>query len=254
MTRLTVIIMTYNEAEHIVDCIEAARNASDDVLVFDSYSTDETASLAEGAGARVRYHPFENYSRQRNAALDSVEGETGWVLFVDADERVTPELAAEVQQAIEQPGYAGWRIPRHNYIFGKLTRGAGWYPDYQLRLLRVGAAHYDPERRVHEYAELDGAEGTLSQHFVHYNYKGFDQFVAKQREYTAYDARILYEQGIRPKPQNYILQPLRHFWWRFVTLKGYRDGLHGLWLSLLMGWYELRKYWILRALWQQKTG
>ena len=73
------------------------------------------------------------------------------------------------------------------------------------------------------------------------------QFADKQRRYTAYDARILFEQGVRPKPQNYVLQPLRQFWWRFVTLKGYIDGLHGLRLSLLMAWYEFRKYLLLRA-------
>ncbi|MEP7291857.1 MAG: hypothetical protein ABI835_08730, partial [Chloroflexota bacterium] len=81
-------------------------------------------------------------------------------------------------------------------------------------------------------------------------YRDLRQFTDKQRRYVAYDARIMLEQGIRPKPQNFVLQPLRQFWWRFVTLKGYRDGLHGLRLCLLMAWYELRKYLALRRLWQ----
>jgi hypothetical protein len=172
------------------------------------------------------------------------------VLFVDADERVTPELAAEVRQVIEHVGYAGWRVPRFNYIFGRLTRGAGWYPDYQTRLLKVGAAQYDPERQVHELVILNEAEGTMQQHFIHYNYRDVAQFIHKQQRYSAYDARILHEQGIRPKPQNYILQPWRQFWWRFVTLNGYQDGLHGLRLSLFLAWYEFRKYQQLRALWR----
>ena len=253
MATLTVIIITYNESEHIADCIESARFA-DDILVFDSFSTDQTVQLAEQSGARVLQRVFDNYANQRNAALDATAGKADWVLFVDADERVTPELAQEVCTTIEKPDYAGWKIPRHNYIFGKLTLGAGWYPDYQLRLLRVGSARYDPERQVHEVVLLDGNEGTLEQQLIHYNYRNVSQFRYKQRKYTAYDARILYEQGIYPKPQNYILQPLRQFRWRFFTLKGYRDGWHGLRLSLLMTWYEFRKYVVLWQLWRNKTG
>lgn len=246
--RLAAIILTYNEAQHITACIDSLRFA-DQIIVFDSFSTDDTVQLAQSAGAQVIQHAFANYASQREAALEAVRGAADWVLFVDADERVTDALAAEVRASIERPGVAGYRIPRDNYIFGRLTRGAGWYPDYQTRLLRVGAVHYDLTRQVHEVVVLDGAEGTLQHPFIHYNYRDLPQFLEKQRRYTAYDARILYEQGVRPKPQNFVLQPLRQFWWRFVTLKGYGDGLHGLRLSLLMAWYELKKYVILRGLW-----
>lgn len=248
--RLAAIVLTYNEAQHIVACIDSLRFA-DTIIVFDSFSTDDTVQLAQNAGAQVIQHAFANYASQREAALEAVRGAADWVLFVDADERVTDALAAEVRASIERPGVAGYRIPRDNYIFGRLTRGAGWYPDYQTRLLRVGAVHYDLTRQVHEVVVLDGAEGTLQHPFIHYNYRDLPQFLEKQRRYTAYDARILYEQGVRPKPQNFVLQPLRQFWWRFVTLKGYGDGLHGLRLSLLMAWYELKKYVILRGLWNQ---
>ena len=249
MTHLAAIILTYNEAEHIQACVESVCFA-DSVLVFDSYSTDETVELAQNTGAEVIQNTFHNYAQQRNDALTAVTERAGWVLFVDADERVTPELATEIRGAMERPDYAGWAIPRHNYIFGKLTLGAGWYPDYQTRLLRVGAARYDPTRQVHEVVQLDGAEGKLENPLVHYNYTDMAQFVAKQHKYTTYEAQVMYEQGIRPKPQNYILQPLRHFRYRFFTLNGYQIGLHGLRLSLLMSWYELKKYLVLRRLWR----
>lgn len=247
--RLAAIILTFNEAHHIAACIASARFA-DRVIVFDSFSTDRTVELARTAGVDVIQHAFADYASQRNAALKAAESLADWVLFVDADERVTPELADEVREKIELPGYSGWRIPRHNYLFGKRTRGAGWYPDYQTRLLKVGSARYDPERPVHEVVLLDQPCGTLDNAFVHYNYRDVQQFHAKQRRYTAYDARILHQQGVRPKPHTYVLQPLRHFWWRFITLKGYRDGWHGLHLSALMAWYELQKYVMLRWLWQ----
>ena len=253
MSTLAAIILTRNEAAHVQACIDSVRFA-DLVLVVDSLSADGTQDLARAAGAEVIERPFEDYADQRNAALEAVQARADWVLFVDADERITPELAAEVRSTLGETGYAGWRIPRHNYIFGRLTRGAGWYPDYQTRLLRVGAAHYMPEHRVHERVELDGELGTLNAHIVHYNYTDVRQFLDKQRRYTAYEAQVMVEQGIRPKPQNYILQPLRHFRWRFLTLGGWRDGLHGLRLCLLMSWYEFRKYVLLRRLWQNQQA
>lgn len=251
--RLIGIILTYNESEHVEACIESLA-FTDSVVVVDSFSTDDTVVLAEKKGATVYQQKFQDYANQRNFALARVKDDADWVLFVDADERVTSELAQEIRDVIHDDNYVGWEIPRHNYIFGKLTRGAGWYPDHQTRLLRVGSAHYDPERKVHEVVILDGQLGTLSAHFTHYNYKTLSQFLDKQRKYTAYEAGIMHEQGIKPKFRNYILQPLRHFRWRFFTLKGYRDGWHGFRLSMLMAWYELRKYMILRRLWKEKTG
>lgn len=250
---LTAVILARNEAQHIAQTVASVVFA-DQVIVFDSGSTDGTQELAQAAGAAVLHHPFENYAQQRNAALDAAAAAgADWVLFVDADERVSDDLAEEVRAVIGQPGYDAYRIPRHNYIFGRLTRATGWYPDYQTRLLRVGVTHYDPARKVHEVVVLargDAALGTLAGHLTHYNYRDARHFAAKQRAYTAYEAQIMHEQGIRPKPRNFILQPLRHFRWRFFTLKGYRDGLHGLRLSLLMSWYEFRKYWLLRRLWR----
>lgn len=153
--KLFGIILTRNEAAHIRDCIETLRFA-DQIIVFDSFSTDATVDLARAAGAEVIQRVFDHYPGQRNAALDAArERGADWALFVDADERVTPELAAEARAAITRPDVAGWRIPRYNYIFGRLTRGAGWYPDYQTRLLRVGAARYDPARQVHELVLLE---------------------------------------------------------------------------------------------------
>jgi glycosyltransferase involved in cell wall biosynthesis len=252
--KLAATILTYNEEMHVRDCIESVRFA-DYIIVMDSFSTDATAHLARAAGAELIERQFDDYAGQRNAALDALQRTelADWVLFVDADERVSPELAQEVRIVIEKGEYTGFKIPRHNYIFGKLTRGAGWYPDYQTRLLKVGAAHYDPAKKVHEVVVLDGAEGTLKNPLVHYNYRDEKQFRDKQRRYTEYDVQILFDQGIRPKPQNYVLQPIRQFWWRFVTLKGYRDGLHGLRLSALMGWYEFKKYVALRKLWKHKN-
>ena len=250
MTHLTAIVLTYNESEHIADCIKTLR-FTDRIIVFDSYSTDDTVAIAQRSGADIFQHEFVDYSEQRNAALDAADEMTDWVLFVDADERVTDSLAAEIRQKINLPDYAGWRIPRHNYIFGVLTKGAGWYPDYQTRLLRVGQAYYDTQRKVHEVVKLYGPEGTIQHPILHYNYRDLAHFKDKQEYYARFDAESLYANGVKPNPRNFILQPLRQFYWRFFALGGYRDRWHGLRLSLLMAWYEYRKYQVLESMWRK---
>ncbi|MDE2749899.1 MAG: glycosyltransferase family 2 protein [Chloroflexota bacterium] len=250
MTHLTAIVLTHNEAEQIADCIKTLRFA-DRIIVFDSYSADDTVAIAQRSGADIFQHEFENYTEQRNAALDAADEMTDWVLFVDADERVTEALGEEIRHKINLPDYAGWRIPRHNYIFGILTKGAGWYPDYQTRLLRVGQAYYDTRRKVHEVVKLYGAEGTIRHPILHYNYRDLAQFKDKQEHYARFDAENLYSKGVKPTPRNLVLQPLRQFYWRFITLGGYRDRWHGLRLSLLMAWYEYRKYQVLESMWQK---
>jgi len=234
---LTAVILTYNEAAHIKACIESLRWV-DRLLVFDRYSDDDTVELATAAGVEVAQEPFQNFAQQRNAALDFLE--TDWVFFVDADERGSPELGREIKELINDSPEAGWFVPRHNYIFNKLTLGAGWYPDYQLRLFRHGRVRY--ERPVHEVAVVDGEVGYLRNPLVHLNYRDPAHFHAKQRSYTKYDATVLLEQGVQPRFYTSFTQPIRHFWWRFWKLKGYREGFHGLRLSLYMAYYEWLKY------------
>jgi (heptosyl)LPS beta-1,4-glucosyltransferase len=250
MTSLAAIILCHNELEHLQPCIETVRFA-DDVLVFvdaNSPVRDAVVRQAETAGARTVLRPFDDYASHRNAALQAVTAE--WVLFVDVDERITPELADEVRATIIDGTAAGYGIPRDNYIFGKRTRHTGWYPDYQTRLLHRARARYDPARPVHEVVMLEGELGYLQHSMLHYNYRDLAQFVAKQRRYAEIDAGILFEQGVRPKPHNYILQPARQFRWRFLTLEGYKDGWHGLRLSLLMAWYEWIKHRALGRRWR----
>ncbi|MBN2303306.1 MAG: glycosyltransferase family 2 protein [Anaerolineae bacterium] len=238
--QLAAMIIALNEETHIRDCIASVQWTDRVVVILDPRSQDRTRELAETAGADIIENPFQNFAQQRNDALDAVEAE--WILFVDADERSSPAQAAEIRTLIAKGEHNGYWIPRHNYIFGKLTRYTGWYPDYQLRLLKRDKAHYDPAREVHELVQIEGEAGYLTEPFVHYNYQSMAQFREKQSRYVRYDARILKEQGIQPRPHKFITQPVRQFIWRFITLKGYKDGLHGLRLSLLMAWYELQKY------------
>jgi (heptosyl)LPS beta-1,4-glucosyltransferase len=243
---LTAIILTKNEARNVVPCVESLAWA-DEIVVFDSFSEDGTTGLAEAAGARVIQHPFRDFARQRNAALDAVKGD--WIFFVDADERGTPELGNEIRQVMaERQDVNGWWVPRHNYVFGRLTRGAGYFPDYQMRLLRAGCGRY--ERPASEIVVLQGADGYLAQPLIHYNYETVAQFHAKQRVRETFEATTLHRHGVRLRPYTFLLQPVREFWRRYVTLKGYRDGWHGLRLCVLLayyfGWRNYVRLWQMR--------
>jgi len=244
---LTAVILTLNESDNIRACIESLQ-WTDQIVVFDSFSCDDTVELCRSAGAVVIQNEFKNYAQQRNDALNRLQ--TDWVFFVDADERCSVDLSTEIRSVISQCHEKGWYVPRHNYIFGKLTIGAGWYPDYQLRLFEHGKVRY--ERPVHEVAVVEGEIGYLEQPLIHHNYRDLDQFRAKQRAYSSYDAKILRENGVKPFPHKFVREPLRQFWWRFVSLKGYQDGWHGFRLSLYMAYYEWVKYRKLAWFWRKR--
>lgn len=253
MLTLAAVILTKNEAHNIVACIASLRGWVDAVIVWDAVSTDDTCVRAQKAGALVVQRPFDNFAAQRQAVLDTLDAE--WILFVDADERATPALAREILAVMHgnhvasgdiasSSRAAGYWIPRRNFIVEHETRAGGFFPDYQLRLLKRRLAHY--QREVHELAEVAGEVEHLAEPLIHYNYTSWRQFHRKQRIYAAYEARILATLGIHPHPHNFVLQPLREFYRRFVTLRGWQDGWHGLHLAILLAWYYgLQPYWLL---------
>jgi glycosyltransferase involved in cell wall biosynthesis len=246
MLHLVAVILTYNEAHNVDWCVLSLREYVDAVIVWDSGSTDDTVVRAQRAGALVVQRPFDNYAGQRQAALDALDAE--WLLFIDADERVTPALMTQIRAATACADLAGGWIPRRNRIVGHEMLGGGFSPDYQLRLLRRAGARYSPERQVHEVVEVAGKAEYLTEPLIHHNYLTWEQFDRKQRSYAALEARILAAQGIRPRPHNFVLQPWREFYRRYVALRGWRDGVFGLQLALrLAWWYGFMPYRLLNA-------
>lgn len=232
---LSVILLTHNEEKHVRACIESVRACADEIIVLDSGSTDRTVAIARERGARVEYRAFDNYPNQRNYALDLAR--EPWIFFIDADERATPELGVEMQDAIRNTPYAGFWIPRRNIILGKEIRHTGWSPDYQPRVMKKGCAHFDPAREVHELVLWEGAAGYLRESLIHYNYETLAQFRRKQIAYTRYEAHVWFAEGKRARKRGFIGQPLREFFRRYISLQGWRDGGHGLLLSALMAYY-----------------
>ncbi len=232
---LSVILLTHNEEKHVRDCIESVRAFADEIIVLDDFSTNRVPDIARECGARVEQRQLDNFPNQRNHALDLARGE--WIFFIDADERATPALGAEIQDAIRKSQFAGFWIPRRNIIFSKEIRHTGWSPDYQPRVMKKGCAHFDPERQVHELVLWNGEVGYLHEPLIHYNYQTLAQFRRKQIQYTRYEAQVWFAEGKRAHKRGFIGQPIREFARRFISLQGWRDGGHGLLLSTLMAYY-----------------
>lgn len=245
---ITVAVLARDNADQIADCLESAAWADERLVVLDTRSTDATGRIAHELGARVVERLFDDFAGQRNHALTMAR--TAWLFFLDSDERVTPPLAQEIRRVVASSEHDGWWVPRRNIIWGREIHHGGWWPDYQLRLLRVAKARYDPARPVHEVVLLDGTEGYLQEPLLHHNYASVREFIRKQRQYVRYEARILRDHGVRSKPWTYVTQPLRELKRRYLTLQGYKDGLHGLLLCLLVAYYygfvvsvELNRLW-----------
>jgi glycosyltransferase involved in cell wall biosynthesis len=246
---ISVALLARNEIEHLPACLAsvadlAAPPAGELVILLDNRAPAAMEALARRYTEQVSRSRFVNFSAQRNRALERCRG--AWVVFLDPDERATPALITELRARLAAPeGLGGAWVPRRNFMFGHEVRHAGWSPDYQLRLLRRAGAHYDEGRAVHEVAVVDGRTVHLREPLLHYNYATWSQFTAKQRAYAAHEAAAQAARGVRARPHNFILQPLREFRRRYVTLGGWRDGPLGLLLSLAMAYYVLRMYILL---------
>ncbi len=237
---LAIIVLTLNEERHLPECLASAAGLAEKTLIVDSGSDDNTIAIARQIGVDIVFHEFLGYASQRNAALEMVTQE--WVLFLDADERLTSEFRQELSESITNVSSdtAGYWIPRRNVMFGHELRGGGWWPDHQLRLLRRSRARYAAHREVHEIVDLDGKVDTFEQPILHLNYDSFAEFRAKQASYGRLRARELAAEGIEPRTRSYLGRPVREFWRRFVTMTGYRDGLTGMRLALAMALYEFQ--------------
>jgi (heptosyl)LPS beta-1,4-glucosyltransferase len=241
--RLTAAVIARDEETTLSACLQSIAFADERLVLVDAATRDGTREVARTNGARVAERAFENFAAQRDAALGLATGD--WVLFVDADERVTPALRDEVLRMVMRPeGCRGFWIPRHNYLLGHVVRHAGWFPDYQLRLLERGAAHFDPLRPVHEVALVDGQVGHLREPLLHFTSRSLGEFIEKQERYSQLEADRWLATFGRPRRRALLGQPIREFWRRYVQLTGYREGALGLALSVLLAFYAGKSIWL----------
>ena len=227
---LSVIIIARDAQGTIRRCLDSVGWA-DEVVVVEHGSTDRTADLCRESGAKVHQtRDWPGFGQQKNRALELARGD--WVLSLDADEWVTPELRAEIGRAIAAPaGKAAFRFPRRSSFCGRFMRHSGWWPDYVTRLFRRGAARFS-DALVHEKLIVNGAVGTLPQPLLHESVTELDQMLVKMNTYSSASAAMLHATGRRAS----LASALWHGGWTFfrtyVLRGGFLDGREGLMLAI----------------------
>jgi len=255
---VSVLIPTLNEERNIAETL-AGVSFSDDIVVLDSFSEDGTVALAAKAGAKVISRVFDNFSAQKNWALETHQFKYDWILLVDADERVDQTLALEIATVIEKDNHAGFFIPRKNVFLGTWLRWGGMYPDYQMRLFRVGSALFE-KRIVHEHVILGGTAGHLKSPLLHNDYKGIERYIDRHNHYSSLEAveafNLLTTQSSGTKQDEALLPTRRRqlkiwsykylpmrwlaaFFYMYIFRLGFLHGRVGLNYFLLRALYEL---------------
>ncbi len=227
---LSAVLITLNEAANLARTL-ASVSWAQEIVVMDSGSTDATIEIAQKAGARVFEEPWKGFATQKNSAIALASSE--WVLSLDADEEVSPELAREIQTLLAtEPALSAYRIPRLNHFLGRPLRHGGYWPDPKLRLFRRGAALF-AQRPVHETMEAAGPVGTLKQPLIHHCYPTLDEYIEHMNRYSSAGGRMLVDSGRAPRTLpallwNALLNPAATFFYNYLFRLGFLDGREGL--------------------------
>lgn len=245
MPTLSIIIVAKNEAINIADCVRCARFA-DEVIVLDSGSTDGTPELARTEGARVTVTDWPGFGAQKNRGIDLATGD--WFFCLDADERISGELAAEIRAAIERADVNGFRVPRTSMYCGRFIRHGGWTPDYSWRLARRGAARFT-SHAVHEHLQVQGPTGTLRHPIVHYSFRSMESVLEKLNRYSSASARDMTAAGRKGSLGRAVAHGVWAFFRTYVLRLGFLDGRWGFMLAVSNAegtYYRYVKLWLLQ--------
>lgn len=230
MEKLSAIIITKNEAANIRSCLESVSWA-DEIIVVDSGSIDDTVNICKALGAQVyATNDWPGFGMQKNRALSYATGE--WVLSLDADERVTPQLRTEIESTLNDPGgHAAFRIPRLSSFCGKYMRHSGWYPDYVTRLFRRGTARFSDDL-VHESLIVNGSAGKLRQPLMHETFHDLDELLTKINHYSTAGALMLSEKNKKATLKKAVGRAVWAFIRTYILRAGFLDGREGFMLAV----------------------
>jgi glycosyltransferase involved in cell wall biosynthesis len=236
--KLTVTVITRNEAEHL-DAALGSVGWADEIVVVDAESTDDTVAIARRHTPRVEVRPWPGYGAQKNYAASVASND--WILSIDADERVTPDLGDEIRHLLESdPPRRGYRVPRVTWYLGRWIRSTDWYPDYQLRLYDRRAGTWNG-RRVHESVALAGDPGVLQQDLQHFAYRDISDHISTIDRYTTLAAEQGAAEDRRVSAGQLALSPAFAFFRNYVLRHGFSDGTAGFLVSVLNSYYVFLK-------------
>lgn len=237
--KLSVVISAYNAETKIEETLKALEGLADEIIFVNNSSTDATREIASKYTNKIFDRP-NNSMLNVNKNFGFLKASHEWILNLDHDEVVTPEMKGEILELLRtNPKENGFYVPRKNIIFGKWIAHTGWYPDYQMRFFRRNKGKFE-EKHVHELIDIKGEVGHLKSPMIHYNYENISQFLLKMTNiYTPSEADNLIKSGYKAKASDVVRMPLQEFLSRFFARQGYKDGIHGLAISLLMAFYHL---------------
>jgi glycosyltransferase involved in cell wall biosynthesis len=248
---LSLVIVAQNEERTLGQVLEAAKPIADEIIVVDSGSTDRTKEIARNCSAQVVDQSWLGYAAQKNFAIDLAKG--SWILSLDADEVLTPDLVAEIKAVLERGdanGFVGYTIPRILYIGDTAVTHGGFYPDAQLRLFRAGAGRFN-DRLVHEAVKVEGAVGKLQAAMRHYAYATVADFAAAMDKYARLSAQEYARRSNnhwRYHVVNELVHPIWTLFYRYIIRQGFLDGSLGWRLNCIYSDYVRRKIRYLRDL------
>jgi glycosyltransferase involved in cell wall biosynthesis len=228
LPQLSVIVVARNEALNIADCVLSAAFAGE-VLVLDSGSSDGTADLARAAGARVMVTDWPGYGPQQNRAIDACSGE--WIFSLDADERISPELAQELARVLAQPSHQVYDVPRSSLYLTRFMRHSGWWPDRTRRLFRRGSARFTGHL-IHANLQTEKLVGSLEHPIIHYSFRDLHGVVEKMNRYSSGTARDLDARGKRGSLGSAVAHGLWAFIRTYFVQLGFLDGPIGFVLAV----------------------
>jgi len=248
MPKLSVTVITHNEAADIDDALRSVAWA-DEIIVVDSESSDDTVSLARRHTDRVVVREWPGYVEQKNFAASLATHD--WILSLDADERVTPALAGEIAATLAAaPPHCAYRVPRVTWHFGRWIRSTDWYPDYQLRLYDRRSARWTG-RYVHEAVAVSGTVGLLREELQHFAYRSVAEHLETMDRYTTLAARQMFESGRRAGLLQLAGHPPLAFLRNYIARRGFRDGAAGFVISAMNAYYVFLKF---AKLWELRQG
>jgi len=235
---LSAVVITLNEESNIAACLESI-NFADEIIVVDSGSSDRTIELAGKYTGAVLQNPWQGFGAQKNFGIARAKGD--WILSIDADERVTHELAAEIKSAVSSGGNVdGYYLPRLASFCGHWIRHCGWYPDYQLRLFRKARGEFNG-RPVHEGVIVNGRTGFLKNDLMHYSYDSISQYFEKFNRYTNLSAAELSSKR-KFSFLRMLGSPVSYFIKSYFLKLGFLDGVPGLIVCIFGSYSNFVKY------------
>ncbi|WP_405606075.1 glycosyltransferase family 2 protein [Polaribacter sp. Asnod1-A03] len=245
MTKITAIIPTLNEEIHIKEAIESVSFA-DEIIVIDSFSTDNTVVLAEEYNVKIIKRKFDDFSSQKNFAIS--KSTNSWIYILDADERVSLELKEEILQAVKSPkGFVGFSFNRDFYFMDKQIKFGGYSNNKVIRLFDKNFCKYNGSL-VHEKIVANGKIGEIEEPIKHYSYKNFSHHLTKIQNYKELQAKELFKKGKKSSLLKIIIKPKTRFLTHYFFKLGFLDGFRGFVIAALQGYGIFIKYVSLRLL------